>query len=142
VYAKRWSPALVVDLATLTQSVHTALGDAYAGLFASDDGARDLVVEAAEWAGESVWPLPIHPTHVDSLRHARAELANTTERGGGACIAAAFLQHFTDYPWAHIDMGGKAMAGSDRSDVREGATGFGTRLLIRLAQLFARQQGA
>jgi leucyl aminopeptidase len=141
VYARRYGPALVVDLATLTLSAHQALGDAYAGLFAPDEAARDLVLKAAEWAGEGVWPLPIHPSYVDALRHARAELTNSVERGG-AGIAAAFLQHFTDYPWAHIDMGGKAMAGPERADVREGATGFGTRLLIRLAQLFAQQHGA
>ena len=142
VYAKRWGPALVVDIATLTQTVHAALGDAYAGLFASEDAARDLVLRAAEWAGEGVWPLPIHASHAEALQHTRAELANAVERGGGPCIAAAFLRHFTDYAWAHIDMGGKAMAGADRTDVREGATGFGTRLLIRLAQLFAQSRGA
>jgi leucyl aminopeptidase len=142
VYARRYGPALVVDIATLTMSVHLALGEAYAGLFSSSDDTRDLVLQAAEWAGEEVWPLPVHPLHSDALRHARAELSNAVDRGGGACIAAAFLHHFTDFPWAHLERGGKAMAGPERADVREGATGFGTRLLIRLAQLFAQQQGA
>src|SRR5690606_27988797 len=63
VYAKRWTPALVVDIATLTQVVHTALGDPYAGLFTSDDAVRDIVQRAAAWSGEGVWPLPIHASH-------------------------------------------------------------------------------
>ena len=140
VYAQRFSPGLVVDLATLTHASHVALGDAYAALFSSDDDTRDLVQRASHWSGEELWPMPIHASHRGALRHSRAELANAADRGGGSCVAAAFLEHFTDFPWAHIDMAGKGLAGSERADVREGATGFGTRLLVRLAQLFAERE--
>ena len=83
--------------------------------------------------------MPIHAEHADELIHPRAHLRNLGSRSGGACSAAAFLRHFVHFPWAHIDMGEKGAAAFERPDMGEGATGFGTRLLVRFAQAFARR---
>ena len=47
VYAERYSPALVIDLATLTGSAVIALGKGVAaGLFSTDDALKDALVAA------------------------------------------------------------------------------------------------
>ena len=52
-------PDLVVDVATLTGACVVALGERTAGLMSNDQDTADQVLDAAEAAGESVWPLPI-----------------------------------------------------------------------------------
>ena len=50
-------------------------------------------------------------------------------RYGGASIGAAFLEHFTSYPWAHIDLS-CSHYGSNKSYVRKGANGFGVQTMV------------
>lgn len=135
----QFEPRFVVDLATLTGAASVALGEPFAGLYANDDAARELVRAAGDRAGDRVWPMPIHDLHDREIGHYKADLrnANSTHRMGTASIAAAFLRQFVDTPWAHIDMGGKAAWESPRDVLGVGATGFGTRLLIEVARDFA-----
>jgi leucyl aminopeptidase len=136
-WVSRFSPDLVIDIATLTSASDTALGSSFAALFTNDDGARGLLLEAAAASGELLWPMPIHAEHRAVLRHHMAHLRNMGGRSGAACVAAAFLRHFVRFPWAHVDMAGKAANPFDREDAGTGATGFGTRLLVRAAEAFA-----
>jgi leucyl aminopeptidase len=66
---------------------------------------------------------------------------NTVARrgvGAGAVTAALFLERFAaGTPWAHLDVAGPARAGSTTDLSAAGATGFGVRTLIRLAQRLA-----
>src|SRR5215472_7965784 len=62
-YARREGATHVLDLATLTGAMELALGDLYAGVFANDDGWRNLVVQAGDRTGDLVWPLPLHPRY-------------------------------------------------------------------------------
>ncbi len=132
-YATSLEPRLVVDIASLTAAANTALGEAYAALFSNDAELEATVRAAGEASGELVWPMPIHEQHVAALRHSRAHLRNVGGSGGEACVAAAFLRHFVDFPWAHIDMAMKGLSRTESTDSPEGATGFGTRLLVELA---------
>ncbi len=59
VFASRFAPAAVVDIATLTGACVTALGAVAAGLFATDDTLRDRLMAAANATGEKLWPLPL-----------------------------------------------------------------------------------
>jgi leucyl aminopeptidase len=135
-FATRYAPDLVIDVATLTDAAHVALGDPYAALYSNDDRARDVLVEAGQVTGEPVWPMPIDDEHDAALRHNRAHLRNSAGRPGAAGIAAAFLRRFVDFPWAHVDMGGRGYAPSERTIVGPGATGFGTRLLVEATRRF------
>ncbi|MHB8086252.1 MAG: leucyl aminopeptidase, partial [Dehalococcoidia bacterium] len=55
-------------------------------------------------------------------------------RYGGAITAALFLQEFAgSKPWLHMDIAGPFMSEKDKGVLTKGATGFGTRTLIRLA---------
>ncbi len=132
-WAARLEPRLLVDVATLTGASRTALGSPFAALFSNDDEARRLVEAAGQATGDLVWPMPIHPGHAAELPHRLADLRNAGPGEGGASVAAAFLRHFVDYPWAHVDMGGQGSSQVDTELLGPGATGYGTRLLVELA---------
>ena len=78
--------ARLVDVATLTGAILSALGRAYAGLFADDDAWAALVAGAAERTGERVWRMPLDAYY--------AELAGERDRrrrqlGGNAAWPVA-----------------------------------------------------
>ena len=52
-------PACIVDMATLTGGVVTALGSEYAGCFSSSDMMIADLEEAGRVSGEKVWRLPV-----------------------------------------------------------------------------------
>jgi len=125
----------VVDLATLTGAVSTALGRNIAGLMGSDAEWINAVQLAATRAGESVWPLPLPDEYRKDIDSDVADLRNT---GGGnpagTIIAGLFLEEFSGgLPWAHLDIAGTARSDSDDGYVSKGGTGFGVRTLVELA---------
>jgi leucyl aminopeptidase len=128
----------LVDIATLTGAIVTALGNTHAGLMASDDAWAEQVQEAATSTGELVWRLPLHPDYAKALDSDTADVVNVNEaRKAGSIVAAHFLERFTgDVPWAHIDIAGTAW-GSGRPYIKKGGTGFGVRLFVALARSLA-----
>jgi leucyl aminopeptidase len=131
-------PDLVVDVATLTGACVVALGERTAGLMATDDATADLVLDAAEAAGEDVWQLPIPKEIRGKLDSKVADLRSTgSDRWAGALVAAAFLREFVaeGTPWAHLDIAGPAFFdGKPYGYVASGGTGVGVRTLIALAR--------
>lgn len=138
-YARREGAGFMVDLATLTGGVVVALGSVYAGLFGNDPEWVELIRRSGERAGELAWPLPLHPSYAQMVRGRYAQITNRTERREAACVTAAeFLHHFAgDTPWAHIDIAGTAYDVRRREFADRGATGYGVRLLVELAEAFA-----
>ena len=131
VYAERYEPDAVIDLATLTGSCVVALGKGVAaGLFSSDDTLRDGLVAAGTTAFERVWPLPLYEDYRRKIKSDVADIKNTGGRTGGVGTSAVFLQEFTDYPWAHLDIAGMALGDKTKGYVTKGGTGFGVRLLV------------
>ena len=131
------SPALIIDVATLTGACVVALGERVAGLMASDDAAADHVLDAAESAGEAFWQLPIPDGTRKKLESKVADLRSGGNRWGGALTAASFLQSFVpdDVPWAHLDIAGPAFNEEGPYDyVPAGGTGMAVRTLVALAQ--------
>jgi leucyl aminopeptidase len=139
VFAARFKPAAVVDIATLTGACVVALGAVAAGLFASDDSLRDRLLAASETSNEKLWPLPLFPEYEKTLESQVADLKHSGGRMGGVGASAMFLKHFTSYPWAHVDMAGLAANGKDAPYFLEGATGYGVRLLAEFVRGWARQ---
>lgn len=133
VYAKRYEPAVVVDIATLTGSIILALGKAAGGLFATDDQVAQTLIEAGDVTDERLWRMPIFDEYNAPLESDTADTKNSggkDGRYGGAGIAAAFLQKFVDYPaWAHVDMAGMMSADGKNPLFPKGASGYGARLL-------------
>ncbi len=130
-YAARYGPRAVIDLASLTGATRIALGKAASGVFANDPRLLELVRRAGERCGERVWPLPLFPAYREALNTPFADMKNAAGPEAGACTAAAFLHEFVDFPWAHLDIAGTAWDGGDkRYHPDEGATGVGVRLLV------------
>ena len=124
----------LVDLATLTGAVLVALGSTYAALISNDDAWAADVERAATESGELAWRLPLHPEYKDLTKGTVADLTNASaKRKAGTIYAGSFLEEFVDgVPWAHLDIAGTAWD-TGREYVGKGASGFGVRLLIRLA---------
>jgi leucyl aminopeptidase len=133
VYARRFSPVAVVDLATLTGAISIALGRHAAGLFSTDDALAAELRAAGEDVGERLWPMPVGPDYLAEMRGDTADLVNSNERReGGSCTAAAFLMHFAKgMPWAHLDIASTAWTYAERPDSSKGPNAFGVRLLVR-----------
>ena len=129
----------LVDIATLTGSIITALGNTHAGLFASDDDWAEQVRAAATATGEIVWRLPLHADYAKALDSDTADVMNVNEtRKAGSSVAAQFLQRFTaDVPWAHLDIAGTAW-GAGKPYAAKGGSGWGVRLFVELARSLAR----
>ncbi|HZA72716.1 MAG TPA: leucyl aminopeptidase [Propionibacteriaceae bacterium] len=134
-------PDLIVDVATLTGACVIALGERTVGVMSNDQDTADRVLDAAEAAGENLWPLPIPSEIRPKLDSKVADLRSTgTDRWGGALLAAAFLREFVPEgtPWVHLDIAGPAF--HDKKPygyVAAGGTGAGVRTLIALARSMA-----
>lgn len=135
---QRWSPRLLVDVATLTGACVVALGDDVAGLFCEEPELAARIRYLGGQVGEPFWPLPLHERYFENLRSETADFTNAGKREGGACSAAAFLQQFVnpdDMPptrWAHLDIAGPGFYTAKRPNCPAGASGFATRTLIEL----------
>ncbi len=133
-------PDLVIDVATLTGACVVALGERVAGLMARDDETADLILDAAEAAGELFWQLPIPEESRSKLDSKVADLKSSGDRWGGALTAAAFLSQFVPepIPWAHLDIAGPAFNPHDPYHyVPAGGTGVAVRTLVALAHAVA-----
>jgi leucyl aminopeptidase len=128
-YAARNGASHVVDFATLTGAMVVALGDVYAGLFGSDDAWIERVHHAAKASGDRAWPMPLHEGYRPLIKSDWADFSNAAKkRQAGAVYAAMFLREFTEgIPWCHLDIAGTGMGS-------KGATGYGPRLMARLAE--------
>jgi leucyl aminopeptidase len=141
-YAARFQPRAVIDIATLTGSIVSALGHVMAGYFTNQDHLSPMLAAAMAATGEKTWPMPIDASHRNAIKSDIADLRHcSSERmQPDACQAAAFLQAFTgDVPWVHIDMAGMDLWDEAADLHPKGATGFGVRLLAHFAAHLAMQ---
>lgn len=131
-------PAAIVDVATLTGAVSTALGDEYAGLFSRHDALAAQLSAAGTATGEDLWRLPLHPNYAKDMKSDIADLKNVVESGApGAGFGAHFIGEFVaSTPWAHLDIASVDNRGSALPTVPEGLSGFGVRLLDRFVRDF------
>jgi leucyl aminopeptidase len=126
-YAKRFEPAAVIDIATLTGACVVALGAVRSGLFSPDESLAAALSAAGDQAQDLCWRLPLDDEYGEGLKSNFADMANIAGRAGGAVTAAKFLQRFTaDFPWAHLDIAGTAW----KSGGAKGSTGRPVGLLL------------
>jgi leucyl aminopeptidase len=125
-YARRFNPAAVVDVATLTGACVVALGHFHAGVMGNDAKLVQELLEAGVRADDRCWELPLTEDYAESLKSNFADFANVGGRDGGAITAAAFLAKFTQgLKWAHLDVAGIAY----QSGAQKGSSGRPTPLL-------------
>jgi len=137
-YASRYNPAEVIDVATLTGHCLIALGNEMSGLFTKQEAMAQRLLKSSEAVGEKLWQLPMGEEFSEAVKADVADLKNVggvgAPRFGGASTAAAFLENFTNYPWAHIDMSCSYYGPKGKPWIRGGANGFGLQTIIEYLQ--------
>lgn len=127
-YAERFSPEVVVDIATLTGACVIALGHVVSGLYANDEKLADALLAASDDAWDRVWRMPLWEDYQEQLRSNFADMANIGGRPAGSVTAACYLARFTrKQRWAHLDIAGTAY----KSGREKGSTGRPVPLLVR-----------
>ncbi|MGI9234492.1 MAG: leucyl aminopeptidase [Woeseiaceae bacterium] len=128
-YARRFKPAAVIDVATLTGACVVALGAHRSAVMSNTDALRNELVAAGEIAEDRAWPMPLGEEYARQLKSNFADMANIGGPGGGAVTAGCFLEKFTKgMKWAHMDIAGTAWRGG----ARKGATGRPVPLLSEM----------
>ncbi|MGN6125935.1 MAG: leucyl aminopeptidase, partial [Humibacter sp.] len=141
-------PDAIVDLATLTGAEMVALGTRYSAVMGDDD-IVDRLRDAADDAGELLWPMPLPGELRATLKTEVADIANANpgNTAGGMLLAGVFLRDFVGkvsdepgaqtIPWAHLDIAGSAQNhGAPYGYAGKGATGVLVRTLIRMTEQF------
>ncbi len=101
------TPALLVDIATLTGAARVALGPELPALFCNDDALAAALVAAGAAADDPLWRMPLWRPYRRNLDSKIADINNVSEGPhGGAITAALYLQEFVapGIPWAHLDV--------------------------------------
>jgi leucyl aminopeptidase len=127
-YVRRFKPATVIDVATLTGACVIALGQHLSGLMSNDETLARELLHAGVEAEDRAWHLPIGEEYDEQLKSNFADFANVAGREGGAITAACFLARFArDLKWAHLDIAGTAW----KTGRAKGATGRPVALLAQ-----------
>ena len=137
-YAKKYDPLLVIDIATLTGSAEAALGRlGMAGMQNNAEAYFSQMVESGFSVFERIAEFPFWDDYEELLKSEIADLKNIGGRFGGVITAGKFLQHFTDYPWIHLDIAGPAFSDKRDSYRNTGGTGVGVRLFFEFIKRLA-----
>lgn len=136
-YAKKFKPELVIDFATLTGAAVRALGPqaiCYMGT-ASEKTKKQL--EKCGWETyERLVELPLWKEYGDELKSNIADYKNVGSGNAGMITAGKFLEHFTDYPWLHLDIAGPAYLRAANAYRLKDGTGVGVRLIYRFLKQY------
>jgi leucyl aminopeptidase len=132
-YAQKfYHPLAMIDLATLTGGVVTALGRVRAGILSNNDALANNLLASGERTHELLWRLPLDEEYDRQITGDDADIKNSGGREASPVIGGIFLKQFVnaEVPWAHLDIAGVADIDKDQPYAPKGATGFGVRLLI------------
>jgi len=135
-YAKKYEPSLVIDVATLTGSASVIAGKHAMIAMGNSPENMQKMKQAGESVFERLIEVPLWEEFSESLKSTVADLNNLGDREGQTSVAGKFLEHFTDYPWIHLDIAGVAYYHEKDSYRPAGGTGFGTRLLYNFLKKF------
>jgi len=130
-YARHLDPKLTIDLATLTGAAMRAVGP-HGTVMIRNKEAEPYVDDMSRSGYETyerVVELPNWPEYREMIKSSIADIKNIGGPNAGAITAGQFLEHFTSYPWIHLDIAGPAFGGSAGSYRTDGASGVGVRLL-------------
>jgi leucyl aminopeptidase len=124
--AAREKPALIVDFATLTGSMHVAVGERYSGVFATSETLARQAVQAGTATGERVCVFPMDDDYDEALDSDVADVKQCTLEGeADHILAARFLKRFTGgRPWVHVDLSASQCKGG-LGAVATAINGFG-----------------
>jgi leucyl aminopeptidase len=125
--ASRAKPDMIIDFATLTGSMATALGTRYSGVFGTREDLLQRAVSMGKQSGERLCPFPQDEDYEAELDSKVADIKQCTLAGeADHILATRFLRRFVehDVPWLHIDLSASRCEGG-LGIVASEVTGFG-----------------
>jgi leucyl aminopeptidase len=124
--ATKAKPDLIADFATLTGSMHYALGSRMSGVFASSSAIAHQASRAAISSGERIVVFPYPEDYDSNLDSTVADVKQCSMEGeADHILATRFLSRFVgDTPWLHMDLSGHNCKGG-LGAVMSDANGFG-----------------
>lgn len=129
-YAQKYSPELVIDLATLTGAASVTVGIQASIVMGNvDENIMNQLKKAGFETYERLVELPMWDEYGEMIKSDIADIKNSTKRDGGTITAGKFLERFTDYPWIHLDIASSAYLHSKEGYKPIGGVGVGIRLL-------------
>jgi leucyl aminopeptidase len=135
-YAKRYDPALVIDVATLTGAADIVAGKCASVVMGSAEEYLLKLKETGNETFERLIEVPLWEEYAEPLKSGVADLNNLGVREAQSTIAGKFLEHFTSYPWIHLDTAGTPFLDEKDHYQPAGGTGFGIRLLYNFLKKF------
>jgi len=130
-YAKRFKPAAIIDMATLTGACSIALGSEAIAMMGNDKKLIEKFKQSAARTYERVWEMPLYDEYKEYLKSDTADIKNTGGKNGSLVTAAYFLYEFAEKtPWVHLDIAGTAWVDKDKPYIPKGASGIGARLVM------------
>ena len=135
-YAKKYSPELVIDIATLTGSAGIIAGNHAIVAMGNTKNYIQKIKQNGEDTFERIIEVPLWEEYAKPLKSPIADLNNLGTREGQTTIAGKFLEHFTDYNWIHLDAAGVSFNFEKDNYLPVGGTGYGTRLLFNFLKKF------
>ncbi len=129
-YAIQYDPEVVIELSTLTGSAHIAI-DKY-GIVGMGNASREVMdnlKQSGEYTSERIAEFPFWDEYKEQLKSEIADLKNIGSKYAGAITAGKFLEHFTDYPFIHLDIAGPSFNKVPFNYRGKGASGVGVRIL-------------
>lgn len=132
IWAEKFKPKSVIDLATLTGACVVALGHTTTGMMGNDTSMMERLKRLGDATYERVCELPIYDEYDELIKSDVADIKNVGGRWGGAITAAMFLKRFTNYPWVHLDIAGTAISDTAGDYIPKGGTGTCVRLLTQM----------
>jgi leucyl aminopeptidase len=125
--ASREKPDLMIDFATLTGSMATALGARYSGVLGNRDELVQRAVNIGRSSGERLCAFPLDEDYEAALDSKVADIKQCTLDGeADHILATRFLKRFVEHdtPWLHVDLSASRCEGGLGSVASE-VTGFG-----------------
>jgi leucyl aminopeptidase len=124
--AAKAKPDLIADFATLTGTMHYALGSRMSGVFASSSALAHQASRAATASGERIVVFPYPEDYDSSLDSTVADVKQCSMEGeADHILATRFLSRFVgDTPWLHMDLSAHSCKGG-LGAVMSDANGFG-----------------
>ena len=141
-YAKQQGANYIVDVATLTGGVITALGYDKTGALTNNEDFFETFMESSLETGEFVWRLPL--TENDKKRIRKSDVADLNNSPGGdghMIFGGGFVGEFVEEtPWIHLDIAGTSDTKAAHDFGPKGGTGVMVRTLATLVERMADEE--
>lgn len=140
-YAKQQGANYLIDVATLTGGVITALGFDKTGSLTNNEEFFDAFIESSIETGEFVWGMPLTEKDKKRIRKSDvADLNNSPGSDGHMIFGGGFVGEFVEEtPWIHLDIAGTSNASNAHDLGPKGATGVMVRTLATFVERLGEQ---